>query len=226
MSDGNVLETLGSIHIEAQASGENLQLGAGKIMQADFPNEENLEGMQAFEGVQENNQFNWVPDRKDRRPVKSITIFPRYENDEYPLLGIDSAELASFQNNEDFEVLKKTGRTILEVSKLGWLNCDRFNKAEPKTRMMVKIDNPGTIRVRLVFREIQSVMAAGPIDNNNFIFENIPVGMKASLVAFSLYQDEPYYAIRDITTKPEQTEFLPLLPTTISDLKEELENLN
>ena len=62
--------------------------------------------------------------------------------------------------------------------------------------------------------------------DDGITFYNVPVGLKATLVTFSLVNGVPYYAAKDIMIRKGQAENMELFKTTLTALKEDLKKLN
>lgn len=117
---------------------------------------------------------------------------------------------------------------ILNVSQLGWINCDRFYSSEqPRVAFAVKSNekHDEDCLVQVVFRDIRSVVSASRIDDK-FVFSDIPQGMKATVIAIKTEEDTPYLAMQEIEVEPDVTLDLAFEKTDYSGLKNVLNSLS
>jgi hypothetical protein len=212
MSGGEILETGGMIYISASSSGEKLKLKKGAEMEIEFASKNKIQGMETFIGLQ-HDQINWV---------QQYTSVPLMESE--PLLDI--AYVGYGGDTAVINELAKVDKMILKSNELGWINCDRFYKVENKTDLIVDIDTKYKPVVRLVFKDINSVMPGFYSGDKKIVLNSIPVGLKATLIAFSLVNDEPYFASKDIVISKDQKKNMTLIKTTMTALKDDLQKLN
>ena len=216
MSGNEILESAGMIYISATASGEKLNLKKGIKISIEFASEKNPE-METFIGETQNNQLNWKPQNQKRND--DMTNF----------LGDPTApESIVVADVVRDSVIKVSGadRMILEAVQLGWINCDRFVKYTDRTDLIVAIDSAYPSDARLVFTAIKAIMPGERTHDKKIIFKGIPVGQKATLIAFSLVDDEPYFVSREIQISKDQTESMVPLKTTLTALHSDLRKLN
>lgn len=76
----------------------------------------------------------------------------------------------------------ETDKYLMASGKLGWINCDRFVSKNARTEFIVELDSTYDATVRLVFKDISSVIG-GSRYTKGFIFSNIPVGEEVTIVA-------------------------------------------
>lgn len=82
---------------------------------------------------------------------------------------------------------------------LKWINCDRFlnRKPEELTPLFVDIGENEDHDVKLVFKDINSVMA-GKADDSKLIFQNIPLNEEVYIVATKKVSGKNYFSITPI----------------------------
>jgi hypothetical protein len=221
MSNKNILETGGMIYISAYSSGEKLKLKKGVKIEIEFPTR-NMENMGIFLGQLQNSHLNWIQQIEDPRYTVSEGNKPvrRVVNEEYygfEKYGNDSNTVAA---------LRKMDNIILNSNELGWINCDRFLKFNNKTNMIVEMDTTFKPIVRLIFKDINAIMPGYQNIGQQIAFNDIPVGQRATLVAFSLVNNEPYFVSKDILISKDQKENMKLIKTTMSMLNDNLKKLN
>lgn len=219
MSDKEILETAGMVYISASFSGEKLRLKKGAEIEIEFTSQNKIEGMETFIGEQHNNQINWVQQNNPLQVVSAIKgrSVAVIEGKVYEGYGVDTVVIKE---------LNKVDKMILKSGELGWINCDRFYKFENKTDLIVEIDTAYKPVVRLVFKDINAIMPGYYTQDKKIILNAIPVGQKATLIAFSLINDEPYFVSKDIVINKDQKENITLIKTTMKTLKDDLQRLN
>ena len=91
-------------------------------------------------------------------------------------------------------------KVYLQISKLGWINCDRFEEYESKANLLVQID-PSTqggqqVEVYAIFQEINSIMPGyHPLFKPKYTkFKNLPVGESVLIVAIIKSKTEVKFA--------------------------------
>lgn len=233
MSDDVMLESGGMVYVSATLNGEKLELKKNANMTIEFGSKDNQKDMQVFYGHPKKDNINWSTNETDVPLVEEspggyarwITVING---------KVISTDSIAFDGEKDFVRDDKTNKqldvinkTILKSAKLNWINCDRFYEVENKTNLIVDMDMKYKPVIRLVFKDINSIMA-GTLSKNNdkFVFGAIPVGKKATLVAFSTVDDETYMAMQDVVIDKDGKIGLELQKTTLDDLKSRLARLD
>jgi hypothetical protein len=224
MSDKAMLESGGMIHISATAAGAKLKLKKGAEMKIEFAASKRIEGMGLFKGEEKDGQINWVPQNTNTRAVEGTSanvLSPIPEQDLY-----DNGKMLKGRTKAETLKVAEIDRMVLSSGSLGWINCDRFYNNRNRTNLKVELDHAYKPVVRLVFKNINSVMPAYLDSDGKFIFSGIPVGQAATLVAFGMVDEEPWFVSRDIRISENQEVNLELVKTTMEELKKQLEKLN
>lgn len=247
-SNGKMLETGGMVYLEATCGERKLKLANGKTIQIVFPAEEKKEGMQAFNGVKDENISHWLLQKggdvtftkAEEEPLQTEIIEPEeayfsetegmYFDGEgnYVDRKRTPEEIAydSLQNlyayYYDKDIYQMTDGNLLTTGNLGWINCDRFYNIEQKTELLVNCNRKETICYRLVFTEIRSVMPAYQYDaKGNFLFDGVPAGQQATLVAFYISKDkkDALFGYKNITLGTSKNESVDLTEMSAENLK-------
>ena len=104
--------------------------------------------------------------------------------------------------------------TINELSagKLGWINCDRFYEAKNTTTFAVNVDSKEPLVVRLVFRDINSVMPCYSNSNHKDQYEatGIPKGEKVLVLAYSVKDNNAVLGYKEVIIGENPTETIAL----------------
>lgn len=137
--------------------------------------------------------------------------------------------LNSFENkySNGFKNLRKLELEyyVFSSSKLGWINCDFFWENDGK-----KIDyvakSEKNDEFKLIFKESKNILRSDRV-NNEFHFNNVPIGIKATLFGLRFKDGKPSYLIKEITTSKEiltDIEFTAL--DSVDELKKVIGKLN
>jgi len=230
MSDTSILESGGMIFISVTYQGEKLNLMEGEEITIEFAGVSNNIGMETFYGENRDSHINWGKSSNSKpTSIPPTTVSKKAKKERrYAILRIGGKTFGRGGNSgiSDSAIIGREDKIILESSKLGWINCDRFYNYTDKTTLTVEVDILYEPAVRLVFKDIKAVMYGGFAGQKNISFREIPVGKKATLIALSFVNDEPYYTSKDIVIRKGQKESLELLKTTLTALKQDLEKLN
>jgi hypothetical protein len=104
----------------------------------------------------------------------------------------------------------------MKISKLGHINCDRFNNGGKKTDVIVQLDeyDYDQIRVYVIFKDIKSVINGYyRIEHQGFIrFDKLPIGNQVTYLAATFKDDQVKLAY--LSKKIEADEHIELSMTT------------
>ncbi|UPT71800.1 MAG: OmpA family protein [Flavobacterium sp. JAD_PAG50586_2] len=233
MSNKEMLESGGMISVTATNNGEKLELKKNSKMTIEFASKNNKSDMQVFYGHPKNKEIDWntnpkmKPIEEGDTEVGGYMMFVRKNKNGVISDTLISRETRNFKR--DSATVKKIAtldKTILESGKLGWINCDRFYKEGNKINLFVETDLKYKPEVRLVFKDINAIMAGYLDKDKKFVFNNIPIGKKATLVAFSTFEEQSYLVLKDIVIEANDPIYLELQKTTLEDLKTQLRKLD
>ncbi|MGE0635481.1 MAG: hypothetical protein AB7G44_03160 [Bacteroidia bacterium] len=220
MSGSNILETGGTVHVVAFCGDEEAQLADGAQMTLAFPYKQYKEGMQTFNGFAENGMLDWVASGEgSETPVSEEDLYFDPETEQY----YSNIGDVYFQTNKNEAGLDNY---LLSSGSLGWINCDRFyDDPAEKMEIVVSVDTALHPSVRLVFKNIQSVMSGYPDETGKVRFEGIPQGSEVSLVAYSIVDNKPYMALKNIVVNNNSEEKMMLAETSKKWMERELLSL-
>ncbi|MFN3752955.1 OmpA family protein [Flavobacterium sp.] len=232
MSNGIMLESGGMVYIKASSKGEELQLKKGTEMILEFASKDNSNDMQTFYGYpKEDKTVDWSTNDNytvtEEENWSTYAVFywdGREQRD--TIYGGKSTRKAFKRATTDAEKVSAIGSTILTSTKLGWINCDRFYEIKDKTDLLVDIDLKYKPEIRLVFKDINSIMSGHIDKNNKLVLSGIPVGRKATLMAFSCVESEVYFATKEIIIDKNASVGLDLQKTSVAEFKTALQQLN
>ena len=220
MSVSNILETGGTVHVVAFCGNEEAQLADGMQMTLAFPYKQYKEGMQTFNGFEEGGNLDWVASGEPvDAPISEEDIYYDPETEQY----YSNIGDVYFQVNKNEAGIDSY---LLSSGSLGWINCDRFyDDPTEKMEIVVSVDTALHPSVRLVFKNIQSVMSGYADENGKIRFEGIPQGSEVSIVAYSIVDNKPYMALKNISVTANSEEKITLTETSKKWMERELLSL-
>ena len=245
-SGGKMLETGGTIHLDAHTNGSKAKVAYGEEIDLEFPGREDKksEDMQLFKGQKDRNgNFDWIP----RRRIQERTERSRYFiNDKAVSKAVydstkaawmaEQAEyerrMADYQAKLDYakaasENAKAADAYLMSTDELGWINCDRFYDVEEKTDVIVLIDEKMKPSVRMVFDCINSVMGGTYSKTyGGILFSNVPVGESVRIVGYSIMDGTAYMDNHKVIVSEKLSHDLKLAAITKEQMEAELASLN
>ena len=111
--------------------------------------------------------------------------------------------------------------------KLGWINCDRFYDVKKTSPLMVRLNSAENMVVRLLFRNINSVMPAYSNSNHKDQYEatGITTGEKVLLLAYSVKDDNAVFGYKEIVIGKNEVENIALNTLTKKRFKSAVSEL-
>ncbi|WP_380267017.1 hypothetical protein [Hymenobacter caeli] len=107
---------------------------------------------------------------------------------------------------------------------LGWINCDRLLAPGPRVQFAVQAPGPATV-VSLVFQGQRSILASTRTEGNTAVFEQVPDGAAATIVALRRENGVTYLATRGVSLGQPAPPSLQFHPVTLEELRTELARL-
>jgi hypothetical protein len=237
MSGNEILETAGMIYISAKYAGEDLELREEEEIEIKMASGKKINGMQTFIGELQNGQINWVQIKmvsgKKIKEMQTLVGESQSEqinwvpkNSRQTILLIRNAESGYVLDTTTIRKQTETDEMIINSTSLGWINCDRFSNFQSKTNLLIDIDTVYKPVVRLVFKNINSIMPGYYTKEKKIILSNVPVGEKATIIVFGFINNEQYFTSKDIIISVDPIEKLKLSKMTADEIKKELQKLN
>ncbi|TNF29552.1 MAG: hypothetical protein EP314_02580 [Bacteroidetes bacterium] len=238
-SGGRMLNSGGTIHLDAHANGKQARVATGKELELEFPHGETVsEKMEVFNGrFDRQGNFDWIPEMKTVRVSETRETF--YINDVQVSKEEYYASIQEWENRKaawerEQEIAEQVAANdeaidayLLKSDQLGWINCDEFMDVENTTEVIVMVDTTLRPSVRMVFDDISSVMNGNYNPRTGTVtFSGVPVGRSVRLVGYSIMEDVPYMANTSVTISPKLKKDLSLTPTTKPQMEAELASLN
>jgi hypothetical protein len=113
------------------------------------------------------------------------------------------------------------------ISKLGWINCDRFNNYRgKKSDFIIDLkDSANSYFTYLVFDKYKSIMT-GQNSGNMVVFPNIPVGAYGRIISVGIKNGKTISAMKRIKTSTSILSDLPFEETSPKIFKDSLKDLD
>jgi len=247
VSDGKLLVSGGAYFIGMTSNGEQLKLKEGKTLSVQFPKLTDKE-MSLFYGQRnELGQVNWQKATETLKFTKSQiqaeSSFDYAVEDDKPKRKSDIESILDYvdgtdttttpEGREKFAKWQKETKIAQKlydevgINKFGWINCDRFLDVENKTELYASFNPKDSIKnanVYLVFKDINSVIQANFYSDKSPQFENMPVGYKARLIAYTMKDEKVLAYSKDLTITKGQKLSLDLKEITEKDFKNIISN--
>lgn len=234
MSDTFLLETAGMINIEARSGGEELKLREWSDMFVTNGRDSIPEEMDIFLGEEEEGRVDWrqqggIPEYMGAGIAVPIGFDGNIDS-AYMLLELsrrsNEDSLWAHSNIESRRSSNISSRRR-RVIRMGWVNWDRLLKYTQSTGLLLQLENrkPQT-STRLVFRELEVIVAPYGTNQNITTFRNLPVGQEVTLMTIGLDGEQLYYAEKQFTIERGMKVNLELLPVNSNELEQSLGELD
>lgn len=239
-SGGRMLRSGGSIHVDASTNGKPAQVASGKKLDLEFPlgDDDRFDDMQTFYGrTDRNGNFDWTlkgaanQRQSETREEFYINDIKVSKEEYYERIQAWEDRKAEQERQEEIEKQVASNEQamdayLLQSDELGWINCDAFYDVEEKTDVIVFVDTTYRPSVRMVFDNINSVLAGDYNQRNGTVtFRDVPVGETVRLVGFSIMDDVPYIATVSAQVSANLKKDLKLVQTTKNQMEAELASL-
>ncbi len=155
-------------------------------------------------------------------PPNSITIkFPakKYVSGMKLYDGFERGGTISWQESEIQNTAANQLVYAFKILKTGWYNCGTTVEGQNTGTLTVAVDSAYRQEVRLVLKDMNSVISGTYIDGRTVQFNNLPIGQKAYIVSYCYRNDVPAYCAKEITISANGKETLDLQETTYKDLQ-------
>jgi len=229
-ANGKMLETAGSYYIEANLNGEELRLSKGESYTVEMKlSNESFPDMFTYYGGKKDGLIDWTVNRNEPAMATLASSVPEPEVQKKTELNYrDNIEIQQLNNDRAWAVEDEYGEGIyneeyieseqsvdfyeMSAGKLGWINCDRFYEVKNTSTLAVRVDSDAQMVVRLVFRDINSVMPCYSNSNhkNQYEASGIPKGEKVLLLAYSVKDENAVFGYKEITIGENKVENIAL----------------
>jgi hypothetical protein len=116
----------------------------------------------------------------------------------------------------------------VNVSKLGWINCDKFTN-DPREKLQYAVnlgDSAKNYYTMMVFDNIKSIMN-GYADGNRVVFNNVPKGENVKVISIGIDKTgKTVYALQPATINTQELSGLEFQSTSAPELKASLSKMD
>ena len=208
-----MLESGRMVLVTAWSADIELRLKKNVQMQLFLPKDSLKPDMMAFVGSDEFGITNWNPSSADRVSLQT---------EEEVWEDLDSVDEEFWGEDEyyDSPFIRDMQGYVMTVSDLGWINCDRFYEIETEAELIVDLGRNEKIAVRLIFKDINSVLPGYKIDDYGKVrFEGIPTGEEVIVLAFGEVEKKLVMGSQTLQLEKEETIRLALVDTNPAEFK-------
>lgn len=178
----------------------------------------------------------WKPGRRNGVAVDVPMSFPIRFNLDGAGVGraSDATDLYDEEAVRDIEMrmkdstlqkpsLVETAFYVLQTSKLGWINCDRFIDVKNKTAFKVYVGDRKNIDVKLIFYKYRSVLT-GERSGDYYLFPDVPKGEKVIVFSLENSNNSLYFGMGDAIISSQSDFVINLNPATVDMVKHAVKN--
>ena len=224
-SADRIIETGGTIYIEARYKKKILHLKTDHPIEIFFPSEmdELKNGMKPFEGKSRDGLIDWdIEPNGNVKKIKEGTQLFVEDQEVEDSSGWDGEEMFG----EGYYA--EADGYLMKVGKMGFINCDRFYDFPVKIDLIVSVDSDVKMSYRLVFEDIKSVLPGYEYSpEGSMKFPNLPKGKQAIIIAYSISKKtkQAKFAYAQVKLGKEHKIYLTAKTMSIADLQKELSAL-
>ncbi len=244
VSDGRLLESFGMVYLGATSKGRELKIRDKGSITISIPNRREGYYGELFYGTEVDHSLNWeyagkIPDTT----VVEETIMPLSETKAsvkrttYKFINglkefvSDTVFTIKYQCCQDSvtgmdEAIYIPRAYEFEVTKLGWINCDRFIEISDKVDLEIELISFSQPIGYIVFSDINSVMEILFDEKGKAIPKNLPKGVIADLIVIDKIKDNFMWTKRNLKIGTENKLTLETRKITTDELTGELRELD
>lgn len=218
-SNNNLIETGGMIKLTASSNGQEVVVKKGESFQIEFSSVEK-KGMEIFHGEFDKGQLNWMPKTKPTLVSKAGFFSQAMAQEEDSVFEqVDTAFVVVITEADSI-----ARNNILQSSKFGWINCDRFLRLDNLTTVKISYDTVFKPSAYLIFKDINSIMPCF-YEKTHGKFINLPIGYEATLIAFCLDGEKTYFSSKEMVIDKEMELKVEFNEVALDKIKEKIKTL-
>jgi len=242
-SNGRLLESYGMIELLATSGGKDLKIRDGGSIRVTIPNKSNSYDGELFYGQESSNILNWNyadttkdttvvvetlrPMSDDLASVKRTTY--RFVNGLREFVSDTLFTIKYGWRGDSASADFATGfpkEYEFEVTKLGWINCDRFIEVNDKVDLEIELKAYSQPIGYLVFSDINSVMQILFDEKGKTIAKNLPNNYEVDLIVIDNIKGDIMWTKQNIKIGSATKLSLQTQKTTENELRSELKKLD
>lgn len=223
-----IMETGGILYFSASQNGKKLKLS--DQIQIEFASQKNARDYEIFVAEKGGDELAWnMNEASQFNTSKPVNKAAKIETEIVENGGVPEYKpyykFTSIQQLGDVNSIKNYSKKF-KTNELGWISCNQFAEFEFTTDLLIDIDTKYKPTVKLILQDFPAILPSKYTLNDKLVVNNAPIGYKATLVALSYVNGEPYYASKEVLIDRNQTVKLILKKTTQEELRGELEKVN
>lgn len=170
------------------------------------------------------NKYGDIIERRGLLLIRSGDIVPIYKTSEGYVKSFDQKykqfEKSPIQSMDDAEL----NYYVFSITKLGWINCDRFYEVQEKVDVLAEIQVSPNTKLMMAFGDIDAVLAPD-IANGKYVFPNVPIGRPVTIIGIKNENGKFKTAFQQTTTTAQPIRDLVFQETTLTKLREDLKGI-
>lgn len=245
-SNNALLESGGMMNIEAWQLDKKLEVRDGAQVGVVFKGRSQNDNMQLFNGSGPNGSISWLasvgttvdetithhPHMKEMMNMRYSTYDTCFVYSHQWEEGTKKIIKTSIKGIESIDTIadeqQRNTSFLLGTTKLGWINCDRFsNNFQPKINLVVGFKSSIQPLVSLVFKDINSIMAANRQEMGRAVFSDIPEGKEVTVIGIykALNKEKVLFAMQKTSSSNASAVNLTFEELLPEEVKERLKDL-
>lgn len=244
VSNGRLLESFGMVYLKATSSDRELKIKENSAIRVSIPNRREGYYGELFYGAEIDRSLNWeyagkIPDTtvveetimplSDSKASVKRTTF-KFNNGRKEFVS-DTVFTIKYQCCQDSVVGMEEAIYIpkaykFEVTKLGWINCDRFLDAKDKVDLDIELKDFSQPIAYLVFSDINSVMEILFNADGKALANNLPKDHQVDLVVIDKIKGNFMWTKRSTKLGTEKILMIETTKIKEDELKTELKRLD
>lgn len=220
-SDGRLLESLGMLYIKATSENKELKVKDGKSITVSIPNKKGAFEGELFYGEEKDSVLNWryagttkdttkiietiLPMSNDRTRIQRATY--RFKNGLRELVSDTTFTTWLFEAaiGVDSTMGEPQKEYLFPITKLGWINCDRFIEIKEKIDLSIELKKFAQPYGYLVFKSINSVMPVYFDEKGKGVVRYLPKDYNIEVVVLDKIKGDIMWAKKTLQTQSNQS---------------------
>lgn len=244
LSDGRLLESFGMVFLRATSDDRELKIKENSSITVSIPNRKGGISGELFYGTQSDRTLNWKYAGAKNDTIKVIETTIMQLSDE--LASVKKTTYRHVNGLKEFvsdtlfttkyeccqdSVMEQAADDIarpyeFKVTKLGWINCDRFIDVPDKVDLDIELKTFSQPIAYLVFSEINSIMEVLFDSKGKATASNLPKNYQADLVILDKIKGDFMWTKQNIKIGVESKLTSETRKLTVDELKGELKKLD
>jgi TonB family protein len=122
--------------------------------------------------------------------------------------------------------ISDVNRYFFRITRLGWINCDKFYSLDKREgNLVIPVEDGDSAIVNVVFHRLRAVIP-GKIQPGSIEFKDLPLGEKVTVIALKAAGNKIFLAVKETEVTRYEEVVLDFRPVTLDFLKKEMEKLN